>query len=253
MAKSKPVGWFKDPEIRRSKALKVVNIFNEDDRFLPMLAGDLTRAKIFNVLVEHCTESISHKLSPELRPNDIHMIKVFRSLTEIIAYPLSEKKPSGLGSATKAHENIKVIDKVLRQLNSSLRILTEIRLTDIHKKFSPSVKQHITELIYFHENTRKKYIYSYKREDQFLRICGYAIDYLKSSGFSVKEVKQITNEALKYFNAKGYSLHIEDIDRIFKSDFYDMIHDNFSIEGENHSSRFIEKKSKKKPLRTMTD
>lgn len=247
MAKRKPVGWFKYPKIRNSNLLKIQNHFREEDKKLPMLAGDLSRAKIFDVLVAHATESISQKLRKgSSEPHVLQLLGVFRSLTEIIAYPLSKKKPSGLGATTKAHENVKVVDKVLQQLKGSHRMLTEIRITEEHRKYSSEINQIINELIEFHDRSIRKYIHSYKRDDHFLIVCGYAIDSLKSSGFSEKDVKQITREALEYFGGQGYKIYIENIDRLFKSDFYTRVHHEGDFEGEYYSSYSIEKMPKKK-------
>lgn len=64
----------------------------------------------------------------------------------------------------------------------------------------------INDLIEFHDTTIKRYIHSYKREDQFLIVCGYAIDSLKSSGFREKDMKQITREAIEHFSGQGYNV-----------------------------------------------
>lgn len=248
MAKSKPVGWFKDPKVWNSNFMHVKDIFKAEDEALPIIGNEINRATLFKILWSCLAEKLSRKLKFQSKDAEVfQMICILMPLTQIIAYPLSAKKISGLGATSKANESIEFKDKVLKILLKVKQELELIRVTKTHKKYYPPVNNIIEEIYAFHINAVKKYTWAYKRDERFLQVCGESIDQLKFSGLKEFEIKQIVKEALQYFEDKGFIIYVKSLDRIFHKDFYRTVHSPVFLEDNTDvSTYYIEKVSKKK-------
>jgi hypothetical protein len=248
MGNSKAVGWFKDPKVWNSKLSEIQDIFKNEDESLPIVGNDITRAKLFEILWSYLAERLSQRLC--FQPEDdifLKMTSVLMPLTQIVAYPLSEKKISGLGATTKAKESVEFDDKVLKILSQITDALESIRVTKTHLKYYPPVKKQIKELQEFHRKMTNEYVWAYKREDRFLQICGESIHLLKGSGLKETEIKQIVKEALEHFEKQKLTIYVKSLDRIFNKAFYKKIHSpSFLEDGTNISSYYIKKVTKKK-------
>lgn len=249
MAKTKRIGWFKDLKNLDPKYAKIENIFLEEDKSLPIVGNKLTRADIFEVLWNYLSGPISQRFNftPNNKTKNVLLtISILMPFTEILAYPLSLKKISGLAATTKATELIEFNDQVLKKLLSIDRILKTIKATKEHSKFYPPIKTKIKQIQDTHESLLRDYIWVYQREERFLQTCGESLDKLKGSKFSKTEQKQIISDALKYFEAKGFKIYIKSLDRIFQKSFFEIVHSpGFLEDGTDVSSYHIKKLSTK--------
>lgn len=250
MNKKKRVGYFKTLQDCRFDHT-IFNFHFDSDLDLPILGnGKLTRLEIYKILWGYLAEVFAEQHLPKTdyeKPQHWLLINlIITSFSEILAYPLSQKKISGLGAKTKAIESVEFDDKILPSLERVNGILKEIKITETHKKFYPPISKEISELINYHEQSVRQYIWAYKREERFLQKCGESIDLLRGSGISNFEIKQILKEALVFFKSKKLNIYIKSLDRILNKKFYTRIHhQGFSEDGEFWSAYSIEKVSSK--------
>lgn len=246
MNTEKRVGWFNAPKVWNPKYAKIENLFREQDNLLPIVGSSLTRNEIFKVLWDNLSQELSHRLkfqsNDDEKINVLQLLGILIPLTEILAYPLSAKKISGLGSVTNAKESIQIDDKVLKKLFQIDDLFESIRLTKEHKKFYPPITKKILDLQKLHKDAIRDYVISYKREERFLQTCCESIDNLSYSVLSKQDQKQIIKEALDYFKQMGFTIYVKSLDRLFHKDFYETVHsESFLSDGTDVSSYYIKR------------
>lgn len=251
MGNDKRVGWFDDPKVCKHNASFFRFTF-ETDKSLPIVGNKLTRLNIYtdcwNYLAGPIADRFLTKEKQEEAGSWMFVHLAISALAELLAYPLSQKKISGLGSVTKATESVDLEDKVLRALKNSKRIIEDIVITEEHKKFNLGLVEEINELLNFHEKTIGNYVWVYKRENRFLQKWGESLDLLNGLGFENAEIKNMVYDALAFYEKRNFKRYVNFLDRLFKKDFYEIEHhDSFAPDGDPIESYSIRKRSKKLP------
>lgn len=230
----KRIGLFSTP-----KVCKFQNNFFDfkfpNDTTLPIVENnELTRRQIYNILWDFLAEDLARQSLTEAEYNETGInnfawSKIHHTifhLAEIFAYPLTLKKPNGLGTILKGKSELGFNDKVLKHINSSFKKLEAVNASDTHEKYWPEFFENFNTL----RNHFSVFLERYKsRYKNYENIQIYAIlesfDIIRSM-LTEKQIRQILKAGLLYFENQNYQIYVKysSLSRLLSTNSYKYEH-----------------------------